>query len=183
MRKSILTSIVLLPLLIISLAIYAMSTDDIEGLVVCAANDETSYIPSSACEFYLFNFRLTEEDIKYLESRSGLSFLFGIADHNKKYKFLEYFVAKGVSVNRPSAIDGLPPLHAAILENDEQLVEFLLQNGADPEQKDNVKNLTAEEFVDFLVRARPSIDRREIKDLLAVSDVRSNSSATSLGQQ
>lgn len=168
MKKSILSFFILIPLLIIGFAIYAMSTDDIEGLIVCATNDETSYIPSSACEYYLFNFRLTEEDIKYIESRAGLSFLFGISDHNKKYRFLKYFIAKGVSVNMPSAIDGLPPLHAAILENDEKLVKFLLKNGANTYKKDTKFNLTPEEFIDLLNSKNTSTDRSNIKKLLSM---------------
>ncbi len=168
MKKSILAFFVLSPLLVVGLAIYAMSTDDIEGLVLCATNDETSHIPSSACEYYLFNFRLTEEDTKYIESGAGLSFLFGISDHDKKYKFLKYFIAKGISVNKPSAIDGLPPLYAAILENDETLVEFLLENGAITKRKSTKLNLTPEEFINLLDSKNTSTDRSKIKKLLSM---------------
>ncbi len=167
MKKAILSLIMLIPLSIIGLAIYAMSTDDIEGIVICATNEETSYIPSSACEYYLFNFRLTEEDIKYIESRAGLNFLFGISDNDKKYKLIEYFLAKGVSVNKPSSIDGLPPLHAAILDNDEELVLFLLNNGADILKKDAKFKLTPEEFIEFLQQKKNTIDRSVIKKIIS----------------
>ncbi len=157
----------LIPLSIMGLAIYAMSTDDIEGIVICATNEETSYIPSSVCEYYLFNFRLTEEDIKYIESRAGLNFLFGISDPNKRYKIIKYFLAKGVSINKPSAIDGLLPLHAAILDNDEELVKFLLNNGADIHKKDTKFKLTPEEFIEFLQQKQSTKDRSITKKIIS----------------
>jgi len=167
MKKSILSFLILVPLSIMGLAIYAMSTDDIEGVVICATNDETNYIPSSVCESFLLNFRLTEEDIKYLESRSGLSFLFEIQDENMKYKLIKYFISKGVSVNKASVIDGYPPLHAAIINNDNNLVTLLLNNGADIHQKDTNHNLMPNEFVEFLLHKQPNINRSSIKKIIS----------------
>ena len=166
MKKAILSFLILTPLSIIGLAIYAMSTENIEFVVINATNEETSYIPSSAYEYYLFNFRLTEEDIQYIENRAGLNFLFGISEQNKKYKFLKYFISKGVSINKPSAFDGLPPLHAAILLNDEGLVKFLLNNGADINKKDANYKLTPEEFVEFLRQKKSTIDRSSVAKII-----------------
>ena len=137
MKRAILSSILLIPLSIVGLALYAMSTDDIEGIVICAINDETSYIPSSICEYYLFNYRLTKEDVKFIEGRGGLNFPIGISDKTKRHKLVEYFISKGVSINEPSAIDGYPPLHASIINNDPDLVKLLLSNGANIKQKDS----------------------------------------------
>jgi len=167
MKKAILSFLILIPLSIIGLAIYAMSTENIEFVVINATNEETSYIPSSAYEYYLFNFRLTEEDIKYIENRAGLNFLFGISEKNKKYKFLKYFISKGVSINKPSAFDGLPPLHAAILLNDEGLVKFLLNNSADINKKDIKFKLTPKEFIGFLQQKNNTIDRSSIKKIIS----------------
>jgi len=167
MKKAILSFLILTPLSIIGLAIYAMSTENIEFVVINATNEETSYIPSSAYEYYLLNFRLTEEDIQYIENRAGLNFLFGISEQNKKYKFLKYFISKGVSINKPSAFDGLPPLHAAILLNDEGLVKFLLNNGADINKKDANYKLTPEEFVEFLRQKKSTIDRSSIAKIIS----------------
>lgn len=169
MKKAILSFIIFIPLSIIALAMYAMSKENIEFIVINATNEETSYIPSSAYEYYLFNFRLTEEDIKFIESRAGLNFLLGISDQNKKYKFLKYFIAKGVPVNKPSEFDGLPPLHAAILDNDEKLVKFFLNNGADINKKDIKFKFTPEEFIDFLQQKNNTIDRSSIKKIISSS--------------
>lgn len=171
MKKIILLFITLVPLSVVGLALYAMSTDDVEGIVICATNDETSYIPSSVCEYYLFNFRLTKNDIKFLENRGGLNFPIGISDKAKRYKLVKYFISKGVSVNKPSAIDGYPPLHATIINNDPDLVTLLLDNGADIDQKDTNHSLTAEEFVEFLLQKQPSIDRSSIKKIISLRKV------------
>ena len=168
MKKAILSFLILIPLSIIGLAIYEMSTENIEFVVINATNEETSRIPSSVYEYYLFNFRGTEEDIQYIGNRAGLNFLFGISDQNKKYKFLKYFISKGVSINKPSAIDGFPPLHAAILLNDEELVKFLLDNGADINKKDIKFKLTPNEFIDFLQQKNNTIDRSSIKTRILV---------------
>ncbi len=167
MRKVIISLILLIPLSIVGLATYEMSTENIEFIVINATNEETSYIPSSVYEYYLFNFRLTKEDIKYIESRAGLNFLLGISDHNKRYKFLKYFISKGVSINKPSAIDGFPPLHAAILLNDKELVKFLLNNGADINKKDIKFKLSPEEFINFLQQKNNTIDRSSIKKIIS----------------
>lgn len=166
MKKIMLPLIVIIPLLLIAFGFFSMSKGNIEDIIICSINDESHYIPSDVCEYYLLNHRLTGEDIKYLENGAGLAFLFDIPDKSKRNIFLQHFILKGVSVDTPSRIDGYPPLHAAIINNDPELVKFLLKNGANPNQKDKNQKLTAEEFIDFLDRTIPSIDRNIIKDLL-----------------
>ena len=165
MKKAILAFIIFIPTSIIGLAIYAMVTDDIEGIVVCAINDDTSYIPSSVCEFYLYNFRLTKEDINYIENRGGLSFPIGIHDKTKRYNLVKLFISKGVSVNKKSMIDGYTPLHSAIIHNDPRVVALLLSNGADINKKDTNQNMTPVEFLDFLIKKQPHINRSAIKKI------------------
>ncbi len=167
MKKAILSFLILIPLSIAGLAIYAMRSYNIEHIVICATDDKTTYIPSSVCESFLLNFRLNEEDVKYFESRSGLSFLFEIQNKNMKYKLIKYFISKGVSVNKASAIDGYPPLHAAIINNDNNLVTFLLNNGADIHQKDTSHNLAPNEFVELLIQKQPTINRSPIKKIIS----------------
>ena len=169
MKKTIISALIIIPFSIIGLAIYEMSAENIEHLIINATNEETSYIPSSAYEYYLLNFRVTDEDIKYIESRAGLNFLFGISNQKKKYKLINFFISKGVSINKPSEIDGFPPLHAAILLNDEKLVKFLLNNGADINKKDIKFKLTPKEFIDFLQQKNKTIDRRSIKKIISLS--------------
>ena len=167
MKKIILALVIVIPLLVVGLGFFSMSTGNIEDIVICSTNDESHYIPSSVCEYYLLHYRLTKEDIRFLEARSGLAFLFEISDRSRRDRLLKYFVAKGVSTSKPSAVDGYPPLHAAIINNDPELVEFLLANGANPGQKDENRQQTAREFVDFLGRTNSAADRSAIKELLS----------------
>jgi hypothetical protein len=163
MKKAILAFIVFIPTSIIGLAIYAMATDDIEGIVICAINDDTNYIPSSVCEFYLYNYRFTKEDISYLENRGGLSFPIGIHDETKRYNLVKLFISKDVSVNKKSVIDGYTPLHSAIIHNDPRVVSLLLSSGADINKKDSNQNMTPDKFLEFLLKKQPNIDRGAIK--------------------
>lgn len=169
MKKYIFLIILITSLLIACLGFYSILKGDIEDIVICSVNGESHYIPSNLCEYYLLNYRVTREDIKYLESRSGIAFLFGIPNKDKRNKLLRYFISKGVSIDNPSAIDGYPPLHAAIIYNDRWLVKFLLENGANSKQKDNNHKLAPKEFVEFLNHENPSIDRSEILSLLTAS--------------
>lgn len=159
MKKIILVTIFLL---FICSGLYSMTKGNIEDIVICTVNNESHYIPTSVCEYYLFVFRGTREDIAYLDHRSGIAFLFNIPDKDKRNKLLSYFVSKGISLNKPSSIDGYPPLHAAIINNDSWLVKYLLENGADPSRKDSNQNLTAKEFTEYLGRKNPAVDRSAI---------------------
>lgn len=166
MKKTIFLIILIIPALIIGAGFFSMTEGGIEDIVICSTSDKSHYIPSSVCEYYLLNYRLTETDIKAIESGSGLAFLFGISNKPKRNKFLEYFISKGVSIDKPSNIDGFTPLHAAILENDKELVEYLLGKGADPLKVDRDNKLTAIDFLDRLIKSSPDTNRKGIKRVL-----------------
>jgi len=120
-------------------------------------------MPQAVCQYYLLNHRLTQDDIQYLENySSGLAFLFSMQDKEKRIKYLNHFVSKGVSVDKQSVIDGFTPLHAAIILNEPELVKFLLEKGANPALKDKQFKLTSIEFIDYLSRKDPSTDRSQV---------------------
>ncbi len=105
----------------------------------------------------MFNHRGNKEDVKFLEERTGISFLFGTTDKEFMYKKLDFFISKGADVNRisrPSDL-GLTPLHAAILFKDSELVKYLLSNGADPLKIELGRGMSSYEFVDFLISNNP----------------------------
>ena len=81
---------------------------------------------------------------------------------------MSFFLENGLSVNQPSAIAGYPPLHAAILMNDAGLIDFVLEHGADPTQKDQRHELTAPGFLELLKRKNPERDWPQVSDELGV---------------
>lgn len=148
---------------------YAVKTFSISELVICASTNEAFYIPESVCEYYLINYRGNKDDIKKLENGAGLSFVANIKDPIKRYKFLNYFISKGLNINGASKIDGLTPLHSAILLNDPDLVQYLLSKGADPLKTEHNNGMTAYEYIEFIVSkdTKNLINRDSVKNILS----------------
>jgi ankyrin repeat protein len=149
---------------------YSLSQDNIENLIVCSVDDGASYIPAQICEYYLFNLRGTPQDIAFLNEGAGLGFLVGISDREKRKRLMDFFIAKGVDVNGKSNIDGLTPLHAAILSNDHELVAYLIDKGANPYTKDRDNNMIAREFLNLLAEKNPDIDRSLVRKELKIQN-------------
>lgn len=145
---------------------YSLSENNVEDIIICGTNDDTHYIPNKVCELYLFNFRTSGNDIQSLELGAGLAFLFGIQDINKRYIYLEHFLSKGTSIDALSNIDGLSPLHAAILLNDLKLVKYLIAKGANTSQTEGNYELTPLSFLQKLGKNNNLIDRTPIANIL-----------------
>jgi hypothetical protein len=90
-----------------------------------------------------------------------------IENEDKKYLYLNSFIKNGASVNAPSTISSLPPLHAALLLNDSKLVVFLILQGADPKQKNTQSDMNAHDFVIHLQAKKPLIDRSDVLKALS----------------
>jgi ankyrin repeat protein len=167
-KKSFFISVPLLCfVLYFSMALYSLSTSAIDDVIICGTNDDTHYFPKGVCEYYLFNSRLTSEDILTLEANSGLAFLFGIQDKGQRYAYIKYFLSEGVPINAISTVDGLSPLHAAIIRNDSKLVGFLLQNGASLSQKENNYGLTPFDFLILLSKKNSKVDRNDVFEVMS----------------
>lgn len=166
MKKIVISLFIILPASVIGLVVYAMETFTIDDLIICSSYNETYYIPSGICEYYLIRHRANDEDIKYLESGFGLGFIATIKDSDKRYKLMDLFISKGLNVNSNSKADGLTALHAAILSNDPKLVEYLLSKKADPLQTEKNHGMTAYQYVDFLISKDLKNNRASIKKLL-----------------
>ena len=149
-----------------SVALYSLINSDIEDVIICSTDENTHYIPSDACEYYLLNYRADEGDIESLESGAGLAFLFEIKDIDKRDVYIKYFISKGIKVNTLSHIDGLSPLHSAILLNDFGLVQLLMDKGASITIKEKSHGLTPLEFIHKLSEKNAQIDRQLISELL-----------------
>lgn len=166
MKRIIASVILLLLTAVIGLGGWSLHTADIQDVSLCVTEDDTHYIPNSVCEQYMLQFRGTPSDIEDLENGAGLAFFFGIEDREMRRRVMSFFLVNGLSINKPSAIDGLPPLHAAILMNDAELIKFLLEHGADPTQKDQRHEVTAFGYLELLKQKNPERDWSEVADQL-----------------
>gem|GEM_PF-697860 len=162
MKKLSIALVLAIPLAVVVMGIRSMTQGDIEDVVICSTNESSHHMPSSVCEYYLFNHRVTEADIEFLERGAGLAFLFDIQNKEERNRRVAHFIEQGASLDKPSPIDGFPPLHAAILYNDLELVEMLVEKGADLEQADRHHDLTPLEFAEFLSRRNEETDRGAI---------------------
>ena len=167
--KKLVIAILLIPGFIVSLVIYALWSFNIHKLIICSSDPDTFYLPSSICEKYMYHFRGNKEDIDFLDQQNGISFLFETKDKDKKYKMLDFFLKNGANINLRNEIDGLTPLHIAVLNNDVTLVKFLLKHGADKNIKDKHNKMTPLEFAKMLENKNPEVNRQSV--IKALSDV------------
>ena len=146
---------------------YTMTQSNIEELIVCASNERASYIPAVVCKIYLFRFRANADDIRFMQQRTGLNFLTNLEDPQIREQLFSLFINKGMDINTLSRIDGLAPLHAAVLLNDASLVRFLLQHGANRQLRERTNGFTPLEYLVQLDKQLPGIDRQPVKQQLS----------------
>ncbi|MGP9825257.1 ankyrin repeat domain-containing protein [Ectopseudomonas khazarica] len=167
MKRKLAALIITLPLtaaLGLMLIVYKLS---IEDLILCTAGDGF-HIPHSACKFYLYNLT-DEDDARSLSEGPGLSFAFATETPEAKpdrYRVMARLIEIGVDINEPSKIDGLTPLNAAILENDPELVKFLLANGANINKTDRTFNFNAKQFIEHLQTRDSKTNRDEVRQII-----------------
>lgn len=167
--KKALISFVIIFLGVSALTIYVMKALNIEELILCSSHTDAYYIPQGICKYYLVNYRANRDDIQELENGAGLGFIANDDNKDTKYMLMDYFLSKGLNINGRSKIDGLTPLHAAILLNDPELMKYLLSKGADPLQTDRDNGMTTYEYLDFLTSNNQSelFNREAIKHILS----------------
>lgn len=159
---------VLILLAYIGLSVYAISTQEIERLLICADHGGLK-IPFSKnfCREYLFAFRGSREDVDALHQRSGALFVVqGKSTVPEREKALKFLIGKGLDVNRVGMGNFLP-LHGAVSANAADEVKMLLDNGANPSLKDENFLLTPMELaLKLQSEHKLSIDRAAVIALL-----------------
>jgi len=131
-------------LIYVGLVTYICSTTKISYLINDSIKSSMTIIPSTASEFFLFKFRGGKSDISVLKKEDGgLNYIVAAIDASslskeKKAKYLRYFISRGCGVNEISATNGLRPLHIAAIEGKAEVVELLLENGANPTLKSDL---------------------------------------------
>ncbi|OMH25788.1 hypothetical protein BGP75_25015 [Motiliproteus sp. MSK22-1] len=115
---------------------YGMITRDVHYLIQCSADEGRggwrAQRVREMCEFYLYNLRNTDNDVKELSEGAGLDY---ILNHEapRKYEIAEFFLANGLDINginHYGAPNDVTPLQASVLYNDAERVEFLIDQGA-----------------------------------------------------
>lgn len=182
MKKKIFSYLVVFIVLIVSayyaLAWYSLTQSDIQRLIVYSLEPETSRYPPKLAEYYLYNFRGTEEDIAFLEERNGIGFVLNGADIPKESVFdhIDFLLKKGCDINSVG-FDGFTALHGAILDNMPEYVAFLLKRGADinvkvgysriygKEEKTQYSGMNAIELANYLSK-KDKKDRSTVIEIL-----------------
>jgi hypothetical protein len=115
------------------LGLYALSKINIDDLIRYSLNPETAKFPAKVTEFYTLAFRGGNKDIEYLKQNFGLNPLLSdpAIPKEKAIKYITFFIDKGFDINTLSNSSGLTILHCAIMDNDSEVVLFLLVKGAD----------------------------------------------------
>lgn len=145
---------------------YRLVTMDPETLILCVENESGIVIPSDVCEYYMLNYRDIKKDVADLSTRAGLNFIIGTTSP-KKYELAQMFIANGIDVNKVSSQDNFPPIFAAVVNNDVQMAELLVQNGADLAVRGQVSQMTPLEFTQFLQSRDTAVDRSAMIQLLS----------------
>jgi hypothetical protein len=140
-----------------SIGWYMFKNMPIEHLVTCSVEKD------GICIWFLKNFRGSVEDLDQLTLNGGFNFIFAgyngaissqtqnISLYDQRTETLaDFFLNKGLDINAASPIDGLTPLHSAVVLNQPEVVKYLLSHGADKSVRDNKFKLTAVELANKL---------------------------------
>ncbi|KEQ12210.1 ankyrin repeat domain-containing protein [Endozoicomonas numazuensis] len=165
MKKAILL-VTLTPILIFGFIFTYISSLSINERIICSVDNNAFIIPKPLCKLYLYNFT-SKNDAKELDETYGLSYLFGTEDEFERYEILDIFIRSGADIDKPSNVDGLTPINAAILFSDYKLVGYLIASGANLNIKDIQNNMNAFEYVIFLMEKDSGRDREEIMKLIS----------------
>jgi len=189
--KSVKVSIYLsagLLLIYVGLTTYICSTTKISYLINDSIKSSMPIIPSTVSEFFLFKFRGNKSDISALKKEDGgLNYIVAAIDASslsieKKAKYLRYFISRGCGVNEISATNGLRPLHIAAIEGKAEVVELLLENGADPTLKSEPSvigtSMTPLEAAERSEKKNTHIDYKKVKEVLRQAEERRRHSGT-----
>lgn len=113
-------------------SIYALTTNNIEELIVICLNPEKNHYPPIIPEYYMLNYRGTKEDLDLLREGNGIGFILNSAKkpRDKAIKYASFFLDKGIDVNATGR-DGATALHGAVMFNQWEDATFLIEKGAD----------------------------------------------------
>ncbi|MCP4117006.1 MAG: ankyrin repeat domain-containing protein [Desulfobacteraceae bacterium] len=134
-KKLALSLVCVLFLLTAGMGFHVLSKINIEYLIVYDLKFKKPRFLAAATEFYIFTFRGNRKDMEYLNHNFGLNPLLADPTIPKEriFKYISFFLDKGFDINTASYATGLTLLHAAILDNNPEVISFLLEKNADPQ--------------------------------------------------
>ena len=100
-------------------------------LMVCAEGSGSHYLPAAWCHGYLTRFRMDAEGVAAFAGDGGFAFVLAIPSVELRQQLLMEWLTAGADANVLSAVDGLRPLHAAVLLADGASISTLVAHGAD----------------------------------------------------
>jgi len=174
LKKIIVVLIVLVPIGWCGLAVYVMSQENMEDLILCNTNDSTIRIPKFMCDAYLMHFRGSASEIRQMENMMGPPL--DIDDEKQLFKYLDFLIGKGYDLNVVSKLTGFTPLHTAVLQLKPEVVSYLLAHGANPNipsgdqaGQGNLSHLTAIQLAQYLQKTNKSPELPIIVQLLTAN--------------
>jgi hypothetical protein len=150
-------------LILVALSLYRSNIQDV---IICSADNTASYIPSTICSGYLYNFMGEPDEIKELEKNIGIIIAFDVNKEKEDEKLFLFLIEKGININSVNATTGFYPIHEAILRNNLSAVNLLLSHRANPKLKDKQYNLNSLDFTRFLIKKNPAINRSSVEAVL-----------------
>jgi hypothetical protein len=164
-KKIFIIPAIVIALLVPGIGWYSLKTMPMEYLVLYSLKNNRT------CYWFLKNFRGGSADIERLKSIGGFNFIFAgyhkamelnkpdIETYNQRtVAIADFFLQKGLNINAVSPVDGLTALHAAVVLNQPQVVNYLLRHGADKTKPDGKFKLTPTELAKKLQDDRPDSD-------------------------
>lgn len=148
----------LILLTILAIGMYAINIP-FDTLIVKAIHQSRNPLEQTISRWVLFTFRGSKKEILALEQNNGLNFVIAYQDKESIETF-EWLLNKGANVNCISPIDGLTPLHAALLYENSELVERLMKRGANPLITEKNSDLTA---CEYLHKLQPGMEESQFK--------------------
>ncbi|EGQ8960083.1 TPA: hypothetical protein KD853_002682 [Vibrio parahaemolyticus] len=142
--------------MVVVITLFASSVDD-ERLVLCALGSNIVLFNYRSCLSYIETFNLNESYIDSINSELGIMTILN-SEHENKFKVANVLLQQGADINSINTLDGLslPPLHSAVLSDDDESFKYLIDNGANVETLSSQSNESLYDFTNKLLKKNPT---------------------------
>lgn len=120
-----------------------------ETLIIKSCAKESNSVERALSQWALFSFHGRKGEISKLQEGRGLNFIVSYPAQ-QSIKVFRWLESKGADINTIASSDGLTPLHSAIVQDNTQLVAYLIKQGADTSIEEKKRGMTAQELLEML---------------------------------